>query len=258
MTEWFQSIFLGIIQGLTEFLPVSSSGHLTIFQHFLGMNEAGITFDILLHAATLVSVIICYRKDIWGLLKHPFQKYVLMIIIACIPAGIAGVFFGDFVSNLFDSVWVPAFALLITATILFIADRQKGSKTGRDITVGIALFIGLFQMIALVPGISRSGSTIFAALLCGLMRTEAAKFSFIMSIPVILGAFLLEVKDVVVETGGFYIAPAHIAGAIAALISGILAIKLVVNLLNNGKFRYFGIYCTCFALVTIILLALGM
>ena len=258
MTEWFQSIFLGIIQGLTEFLPVSSSGHLTIFQHFLGMQEAGITFDILLHAATLVSVIICYRKDIWELLKHPFQKYVLMIIVACIPAGIAGVFFDDFVSSLFDSVWVPAFALLITATILFIADRQRGTKTGAEITARMALFIGLFQMIALVPGISRSGSTIFAALLCGVKRTEAAKFSFIMSIPVILGAFLLEVKDVVATTGGFYIAPAYIGGAIAAMISGILALKLVVKLLNNGKFRYFAIYCTAFAVVTIILLSLGM
>lgn len=258
MTEWFQSIFLGIIQGLTEFLPVSSSGHLTIFQHFLGMQEAGITFDILLHAATLVSVIICYRKDIWELLKRPFQKYVLMIIVACIPAGIAGVFFDDFVSSLFDSVWVPAFALLITATILFIADRQRGIKTGAEITARMAIFIGLFQMIALVPGISRSGSTIFAALLCGVKRTEAAKFSFIMSIPVILGAFLLEVKDVIATTGGFYIAPAYIGGAIAAMISGILAIKLVVTLLNNGKFRYFAIYCTAFAVVTIILLSLGM
>lgn len=258
MAEWIQSIFLGIVQGLTEFLPVSSSGHLTIFQHFLGMNEAGMTFDILLHAATLVSVIICYRRDIWEILKHPFQKYVLMIIIACIPAGIAGVFFGDFVSSLFDSVWVPAIALLFTATILFIADKQKGTKFGDEINVKMALFIGLLQMVALVPGISRSGSTIFAAILCGLKRTEAAKFSFLMSIPVILGAFLLEVKDVVTETGGFYISPTYIAGAAAAMVSGILAIKLVVRLLNNGKFRYFAIYCTAFSLVTIILLCLGM
>lgn len=256
--EWVSSIFLGIVQGLTEFLPVSSSGHLTIFQYFLGTTDAGLTFDVLLHFATLVSVIICYRKDVWALICHPFQKYTLMIIIACIPAGIGGFLLDDFVAALFDSVWVPALALLVTATILYLSDHFQGNKLGDDITAKTAFLIGLFQLIALVPGISRSGSTIFAALLMGIQRTEAAKFSFLVSIPVIFGAFLKSAVEIIGKTGSFQISPTATAGMVAALISGILAIKLVVKLLNNGKFRYFAYYCVGFSIITIILLSLGM
>lgn len=255
---WFEGILLGIVQGLTEFLPVSSSGHLTIISYFLNAKEAGLTFDVLLHFATLISVIICYRKDIWELIKHPFQKYVGLIIIASIPAGFAGVFFGDFFESLFQSIWVPTLMLFVTATILFIADRfHSGDRDGKDMTVWMALLIGVAQMIAICPGISRSGSTIFMAVLLGISRTEAAKFSFIMSIPVILGSFLLECVDIVQDTGAFTITPVYAVAALAAAVSGILAIKLVVNLLNRGRFRYFSYYCIGFAGLTSMLLLLG-
>lgn len=255
---WFEGIFLGIIQGLTEFLPVSSSGHLTIISYFMNAQESGLAFELLLHFATLISVIICYRKDIWELLKHPFQKYVGLIIIASIPAAIAGVFFGDFFESLFDCIWVPTIALFVTATLLFIADHFRGNKEGKDMTVWMALLIGIMQMFAICPGLSRSGSTIFMALLLGLARTEAAKFSFIMSIPVILGGFLLECVDVVQTTGTFALTPVEIVSSVAAAIAGILAIKLVVGLLNKGRLRYFGYYCLGAAMLTTLLLILGM
>lgn len=256
--NWFEGIFLGLVQGLTEFLPVSSSGHLTIFSYFLNAKEAGLTFDILLHFATLLSVIICYRKDLWELIRHPLQKYVLLIIIASIPAGIVGVVFGDFFESLFNNIWVPAIALLVTATLLFIADHFRGDLQGKDMTWWMALLIGVMQMIAICPGISRSGATIFMALLIGISRTEAAKFSFIMSIPVILGSFLLETVSVVKDTGTFAIEPVFLVAAAVAAVSGVLAIKLVVNLLNKGRLRYFAYYCTLFAMTTILFLSLGM
>ena len=255
---WFEGILLGIIQGLSEFLPISSSGHLTIVSYFLNVQESGLTFELLLHFATLISVIICYRKDLWELVKHPFQKYVGLIIIASIPAAIAGVFFGDFFEALFDNIWVPTIALFVTATFLFIADNFRGNKTSADITVPMALMIGVMQMFAICPGLSRSGSTIFIALLLGLARTEAAKFSFIMSIPVILGGFLLEAFDVVKTTGTFALNPIEIVAAIAAAVSGILAIKLVVGLLNKGRLRYFGYYCVAAGALTVTLLLLGL
>lgn len=256
--NWFEGIFLGLVQGLTEFLPVSSSGHLTIISYFLNAKEAGMTFDILLHFATLLSVIICYRKDLWELIRHPFQKYVLLIIIASIPAGIAGVVFGDFFEALFQNIWVPSIALLFTATLLFIADHFRGDLQGKDMTWWMALLIGVMQMIAICPGISRSGATIFMALLIGISRTEAAKFSFIMSIPVILGSFLLETVSVVKDTGTFTIEPVFLMAAAVAAASGVLAIKLVVNLLNKGRLRYFAYYCAIFAMTTILFLSLGM
>lgn len=255
--EYLAALVLGVVQGLTEFLPVSSSGHLVIFQHFMGVGENALTFDIFLHMATLVAVIICFRKDIWALIRHPFQKFTLLIIIACIPAGLVGVFLDDYISGLFQSVWVPAVALLITALILFISDRLRGQKVVEQLTIPMALLIGVFQMIALVPGISRSGATIFAALLVGLSRTEAAKFSFILSIPVILGAFLLDTVKVVGETGSFPFDMTFLVGGIAAVIAGVLAIKLVVNLLNRGRLVYFSIYCVCISVIVMILLALG-
>ena len=255
---WFEGIFLGIVQGFSEFLPISSSGHLAILGYFLNVNEPGKTFEILLHFATLLSVIICYRKDIWELLKNPFQKYVLMIIVACVPAGIVGVFFGDFFDPLFDSVWFPTIALFVTATMLFFADNFRGNKEGKDITLKIAILIGIMQMFAICPGISRSGSTIFMALLLGLSRTEAAKFSFLMSIPVVLGSFLLECIDIVKGTADIVFEPVHYVAAIAACISGVLAIKLVLTILNKGRFRYFAYYCCIIALISMLLLLLGL
>ncbi|MEG0997605.1 MAG: undecaprenyl-diphosphate phosphatase [Clostridiales bacterium] len=256
--EWLQSIFLGIVQGFTQFLPVSDSGHLSILQYFMGIQESGLTFNAILIFAALVSVIFCYHKDILHLIFHPFQKYMLLIIVSCIPGCLVGVFFGGFISQLFTSAWVPAIALLFTAGILFLADNFRGNKLGKEIDIKTAVFIGIFQMFALIPGISRSGFTIFAALLFGMKRNEAAKFSFIMSIPIMLVALLLEVLGVFKETGTFTFEPLAVISGVASMIAGIIAIKFVVKLLNNGKFRYFAIYCTIISIISIILLSLGM
>lgn len=256
--NWFEGIFLGLVQGLTEFLPVSSSGHLTILSYLLNAKDAGLTFTILLHFATLISVVFCYYRELWDLIRHPLQKYMLLIIVATLPAGIIGVVFNDFFKGLFSNIWVPAIALFVTAGLLLIADNFRGNREGKDMTVWMALLIGVMQAIAICPGISRSGATIFMALLLGLSRTEAAKFSFLMSIPVILGSFLLETADVVKTTGSFSLEPIFLVAAVIAAFAGVAAIRFVVNLLNKGKLRYFAYYCAIFGMFTIMCLALGM
>ena len=255
---WFQGLFLGIVQGLTEFLPVSSSGHLTILYYLLNIDEGGLGFSVMLHFATLLSVCICYRKTLWELLKHPFQKYTLYLIIGMVPAGLAGLLLNDVFEPVFQSVWVAAIALLVTAALLIVADTKHGDIAKDDLTWKIALLIGIAQIFALTPGISRSGATICMALLLGVRRTDAAEFSFIMSIPLILGSVLLEILDIIKEPVSFSFNPIMAVSFVAAAVFGVLAIKLVVRFLNKGHFRYFGYYCLCFSLLTITLLLLGL
>ena len=234
-----ESIILGFIQGVTEFLPVSSSGHLAIFKNFFGLQEAGITFDILLHVGTLVAVFICFWKDIWELIVNgvgiivdicknigvffanklngkkpgftlkpynkiistPYRRYVMLIIIATIPTGIMGVLFKDLIEQVSMSLIVPGICLLMTSVILLIADNTKdGRENEENVSFGKAGFVGVCQGFATLPGISRSGTTITACLLAGMDRAFAVKFSFIVSIPAILGAAVLDVPDMFKET----------------------------------------------------------
>ncbi|WHH58992.1 undecaprenyl-diphosphatase UppP [Petroclostridium sp. X23] len=261
----FIAIILGIVQGLTEFLPVSSSGHLVIFQELFGMNdleESHLLFDTMLHLGTIVSVCLVYYKDIYHLVKEffgllgdipkgnvnidssPYRRMILLLITATIPAVIIGFAFKDFFETMFKSIRVVGFTLLFTGLLLWITNKLiSGSKDESNAKYSNAFVVGIFQSMAIMPGISRSGSTIVGGLLNGFQKEFAIKFSFLMSIPAVLGAAVLQVPDLLEQ--GFESAELlpFLIGTVAAAITGFVAIKFLINLLNKGKLYMFSYYC---------------
>lgn len=243
----FHAAVLGLIQGLTEFLPVSSSGHLVLFQNLFGITEATRTFDVLLHIATLIGVFIVYWKDIWALIQKPFQRTTYLLIAATLPTVIIALVAGDLIDNVFAGGKILGFSFIITGCVLMYADSKRpGRKKVINMSYFDALVIGALQGIAICPAISRSGMTISGALSRNLNREAAAKFSFLMSIPAILGAMVLELKDmftgeaeVITETIG--ILPMAV-GFLTAAISGYLAIRFMLGIIRRGKLRYFAFY----------------
>jgi len=257
----FQAIILGIIQGLTEFLPVSSSGHIELGSYLLETNPSdNLLFSIIVHGATALSTVIIFRKDILTLLRDLFRftwndstRFISYIIISMVPVGVAGLLWEDKIEALFggDVVFV-SFMLLITATLLLISyftpDRDG------TVTAPKAFIIGLAQAIAILPGISRSGATITTALYLGIEKTRATRFSFLMVLPPILGATLLKVKDFVemgAAPGSSLAAGPLVAGFLAAFISGLLACRWMIMIVRRGKLIYFAYYCYFIALLTL-------
>ena len=267
----WKSAILGTVQGLTEFLPVSSSGHLTLLQQILGYNlgVAGMTFvNILLHFGTLLSVIFVFWKDILALFKKPF-KTILMLIVATVPAGVIGLLFNDKIEALFDpesnAAWLcwlavffalTAFILLLTE---FISSRKK--KTA-PLSWRHSVPMGLAQAAALFPGISRSGSTIAAGVISGAKREQVARFSFLMSIPVILGSLAGEVFHVVksdegiasVGTGGII---GMVVGVVFSAVAGFFAIKVMLKVISKGNYKWFAVYLVALSFTCFWLNALG-
>ena len=261
--SWFEALILGLIQGLTEYLPVSSSGHLAIGQALFGMNDGAdnLMFTVAVHVATVLSTIVILWSEIDWILKGLFKcelnaetKYVLNIIVSMIPVGIVGLFFKDQVEEIFGSgLLVVGFCLLITSALLvfsyYAKPRQKEHISWKD-----ALIIGIAQAIAVLPGVSRSGSTIATGLMLGNKKESLAQFSFLMVSPPILGEALLDVlkmlkgEDVM---GGIETLPLVI-GFLAAFLSGCVACKWMINIVKKGKLIYFGIYCAIVGVVTII------
>ena len=260
--DYIKYSILGLVQGLTEFLPVSSSGHLAIFKKILGDDFAnlGLTYDILLHLATLIAVFCVYYRDIWALItgffalvrdifkgkvnlkENPNQKFVIMVIIASVPAALIGILLGDAIESL-PFIFV-GFALLITAFELFFVSRVKeGNITLENAKIKDGILPGLFQGLAILPGISRSGSTITGALLSGYKREFAVKFSFIMSIPVILGSALFDIIDIIKGASDAPLWGPTAVGMIVAAVSGYLSIKFMIKLITDNKFKYFAYYC---------------
>ena len=252
--DWIQALILGIIQGLTEYLPVSSSGHLAIGQAIFGMDngEDNLMFTVAVHVATVLSTLVVLWKEIAWILKGLFKfemnaetKYVLNIIVSMIPVGIVGVFFKDQVEEIFGSgLLVVGFCLLITASLLifsyYASPRQKENISWKD-----ALIIGIAQAVAVLPGVSRSGSTIATGLMLGNKKEKLAQFSFLMVIPPILGEALLDVLKAMkgeAVMGSIEALPLAV-GFLAACISRCLACKLMINLVKRGKLIYFGVYC---------------
>lgn len=241
-----QAFILGAVQGLTEFLPVSSSGHLVVFQHLLGLPDTPLAFDVLVHMGTLAAVFVAFWDDIVALLKKPFSRLTFLIVVGCIPAGLAGVFLGPIFEQAFTSLLVVAVGLLITGAVLMVSEKwalsRPGLKEVEETTYKDVLFIGLLQAVAIFPGISRSGSTIAAGLWAGLDRSFAARFSFLLSIPVILGAGLLQLKDL--GTGIMAAIPpaAIITGLLSSAIFGYFAIKMVLHLVKKGRLSMFSWY----------------
>ncbi|HHU23207.1 MAG TPA: undecaprenyl-diphosphate phosphatase [Clostridiales bacterium] len=271
------AIFLGLIQGITEFLPISSSGHLSILQNFFGMQspeEGHLLFDVLLHLATLISVCVVYRKDILAMIREILDLFkrkevtlsdmerkeinyplrlALMIVLATLPLLLVLPIKGQ-VEKLYYSTFFIGFALIATGFILYISDKiVTGRKNEKNITVGNALVIGLCQAIAVIPGLSRSGTTITAGMATGLNREFAVKFSFLISLPAILGANLISLFDALKEGFDVSLLPAYLTGMAAAMVSGYFAIGLVRFLSNKGKFGRFSYYCWAVGLITIIL-----
>jgi len=257
-----EGIFLGAVQGFTEFLPVSSSGHLVIFKHFLGIREAGITFEVMVHFGTLVSVLCVFGNDILRILqnftgKKQERHFLLMLILGIIPTGLMGVLLKDYFAGIYESPATAGFMLLVTGCLLYtLAYLRPGRKNEATMTAIDALLISVAQGIAIIPGISRSGATITSALWLGLDRETAVRFSFLVSIPVILGATLLEAKDMAVS-GFSGLTASVLPGMLAAFLSGILAIRLFVKVLRKGKFHYFAYYCWCAGIITLLFAWLG-
>ena len=254
-----ESIILGIVQGLTEFLPVSSSGHLCLAREIMGVElTESLAFDVTLHAATVLSTIVVLWREIWKLLKGAFvfsgkineeQSYILKIVISMIPVGIVGVLFEDEIGAISQNVWFVGIMLLLTATLLTFAykakPRQKETISYRD-----SLIIGIAQACATMPGLSRSGTTIATGLLLGNKKDTVAQFSFLMVLPPILGSALLDlVKG---DFGGDVELLPLIAGFVAAFVTGTLACKFMLEIVKRGKLIWFAIYCALAGIVAIV------
>lgn len=239
------ALFLGVLQGFTEFLPVSSSGHLVLAQSLIpGFSQPGVLFDVTLHFGTLFAVLFFFRKK---LLKLSL-KYVFFILIATIPAFIVGFFLKDYFYGLFSNVRVVGYGLIVTGLFNYLTSKHEGKKESLDTKK--SFFVGLLQAFSIVPGVSRSSSTIFAGVKSSLSPKEAAEFSFLMSVPVIIGANILEIYS---NFGASINYTSYFLGFLGAFVSGIIAIKLVLKLLEEKKFKIFAFYC--FALGIIVLLS---
>lgn len=262
--EWFEALILGLLQGLTEYLPVSSSGHLAIGSALFGIEgEENLTFTVAVHIATVLStVVILWREIVWlfeDLFKFKWNdgtRYVVNIVVSMIPVGIVGLFFKDKVEAIFGSgLLVVGVCLLVTAALLSFAYYAK-PREKQKISMLDSFIIGLAQAVAVLPGLSRSGSTIATGLLLGNKKEKLAQFSFLMVIPPILGEALLDVKDII--EGGVEAVSASIPtisliiGFIAAFVSGCFACKFMINIVKRGKLVYFAIYCAIVGLLAII------
>ena len=260
---YFEAVILGLVQGLAEFLPISSSGHLALLQQWFGIDENKVLlFAVLLHVGTLISVFIVYWKDIWELIvelcitikdlltgkglrleERPVRKLGVMIIVATIPTAVIGLLFNDLFDKLYTSVLPIGIGLIITGFLLILAERTGNSSRGIErMNFRNALFIGTVQGIAICPGISRSGSTLFGSLICNLDRKFAVKFVFLISIPSILGSAVMEAPDAI--KAGFDMAQLGpvLVGMIVAAVSGLIAIKTMIKIVSDKKLSYFSYY----------------
>ena len=254
--EIWQAVVLGVVQGIGEFLPVSSSGHLAVMQHVFDIDEQGLIFDIVLHIGTLCAVFAVFWPDIVTLIKNPFQKMTGMLIVGTIPAVAAGLFLRSHMDYLNQGFYL-AIAFIFTGVLLLISDNINAASAKRnedEITVADAVIVGLMQAAAIPPGVSRSGATITGGLISGLNRKTAARFSFLLSIIAIIGAGTLEGYHVFVAGEGIYAGdiPAFMIGFVTAAVSGYYSIRLLLKLLDKAKLKYFAYYV--FILASLILL----
>lgn len=290
MPIW-KSVLLGIIQGVAEFLPISSSGHLVIIKEILGIDleSGGVFFDVMLHLGTLFAIFVAFRRDIGKIIveglhiiadlfaniitfiqnifksnkpyrrivSSAYRKYLLLLIVSTIPTAIIGLLLSDIVEVANGMVIIPGMCFLITALFLLIADfTTPGSKRPKEVSYLNAGIVGTAQGLATMPGISRSGTTITACLLCGFDRRFAVKYSFIMSIPAVIGAVIFELKDfdsVIIRNSDI---PGCITATIVAALVGYLSICFMMSLVRGKKYKYFAIYCAVIGIATIVYAAI--
>lgn len=257
MAEWLKAIILGIVQGLTEFLPVSSSGHIEIFNFILDTeysDDSNMMMTVILHAATALSTIVIFRKDIGkiisGLLQFKWNEefqFSVKIILSMIPAAFVGLMFDDIIESFFSGNMILVGSMLIlTAILLFFADKAK--STDKGVSYFNAILIGIAQAIAILPGISRSGATISTSVLLGIDRSESARFSFLMVVPLILGKMAKDILDGAMTQGGQDITPLAL-GFVAAFLTGLVACKWMIAIVKRSKLTSFSIYCAIVGLI---------
>lgn len=252
--QFLEYIFLGLVQGFTEPLPISSSGHLVIFQEFFNIRVADLNFEIFVNAGSLIAIVFYYRSYLWELIEKSFSyvfqrkaehknefTYVLLLIIGVLPAGLIGFFFKTEIETTFKSLIVVGFALIITSLALNLVSTEAVAESNKeDITWLDALVIGVFQVFALIPGISRSGSTMVGGLQRKISFEETMRFSFLLYIPISLGALLLGILDFNPNT---VFVPGYIGGFIVSMISTYFAIRILFIVVKQGNLKYFSLYC---------------
>ena len=253
MTLW-QAILLGLTQGLAEFLPVSSSGHLVLMREIFGIKGEYLMFDVMLHVGTLFAVFITFFKDLIALFKPPFNT-IGLIIVATVPAVVVGLLAGDYIENLFSSGKYLCFFFLFTALLMFLTEIiAKRTRETKPLGLKAAIAMGLMQGVGVFPGISRSGSTIFGGVVAKAEREEAAKFSFFMSIPVILGSAVLELfKADFAAVNWLNVC----VGMAVSFVSGLFAIRLMMRVIAKANYKWFGIYLIAVSVLSFVFLFLG-
>jgi undecaprenyl-diphosphatase len=274
--NWIESLILGVVQGLTEFLPVSSSGHLVLFQQLFGLTEPALLFDISLHVGTLAAVVVVFRKELGALFSalirtptliwsaggvaplyttNPQFRMMVLIVTGSVPTAIMGVLFAHMAEQLFSHLWPVGFALIVTATFLWFTRRKAPTgRSVREMTLRDALIIGIAQGVAIIPGISRSGATISTALYLGLDRDLAGRFSFLLAIPAILGALVLGLDKEAFHSDIPF--PIILAGTVCAALVGYLALRILLHLVRAGQLHRFAPYCWIVGVLALILAVL--
>jgi undecaprenyl-diphosphatase len=254
--NWWQGAVLGAVQGLTEFLPISSSGHLVVVEHAFGLTTPGVLVEVTLHLATLLAVLIVYWKRLWQLASGALSgdsvewRYVGLLAVGTVPAALVGVLLDDWVGRAFDSLVAVGVSFMVTAVILW-STRLTRVGTAGEPSVRGAVGIGLAQALAVFPGISRSGSTIAAATWLGVEPVKAAEYSFLLAIPAILGAALLQIGAAATDSLDGSLGPLAL-GFLVSLVAGIFAIRVLVVLLRRGTFHRFAPYCLALGVVTLV------
>jgi undecaprenyl-diphosphatase len=250
--EIFQALILGIVQGITEWLPISSSGHLVLLQQIFGLGSS-VAFDALLHLATVLVIIIVFWKDILAIIKSVFSlkwdentKLLLFIIIATIPTAIIGLAFKDWLTALFTNMLLLGVFFIINGIILFLTRFAKGKN--KELNWWQSIIIGVAQGASIIPSISRSGATISTGLFFGINKEKLIRFSFLIAIPAIIGAFIMESKGLVFENTG-----ALVLGSLAALVVGYFSLKFIIRIIEKGKWHYFAYYCLILGILILVL-----
>ncbi|EIT85787.1 undecaprenyl pyrophosphate phosphatase [Fictibacillus macauensis ZFHKF-1] len=255
--DWFEALILGIIQGLTEFLPISSTGHLLLGRKLFGLEDAGLLLDSLLHIGTLVAVVTVYWQELKSIVRKPFSRITWLLVAGTLPTVIIGLAFKDFFEEISKTGITVGWEFLATGCILWLADtmKKKGHKTLQQITTMDALIIGSFQGAAILPALSRSGLTIAAALFRKIDKATAAYFSFLLSIPAIAGGCVLQLKDLFFQRSEHLSFSALFIGTLASALFGYVAVKWMISLLKKGSLKGFAVYV--WALGAFILLLQG-
>lgn len=253
---WMKYFVLGLVQGFTEPIPISSSGHLIIVRELFHINSEGLSFEIFVNFASLLAVVIVYQKDIFRLVSHGLQyalhrndnykndfRFIIHLIIATIPVGVIGFLWGDGIQTALSNINVVGATLLMTAVALFWIRSLKGTKTEHDLSIKEAIIVGLAQAVAVTPGISRSGSTIVASMILGMKRETALKFAFLLYIPVSLGTAVIEIPTMIQDPAVSKLIGSYLIAFVTSLVASYVALKWFINIMASGNLMYFVYYC---------------